>query len=86
MWDNLCILLVANDVQGRIVDGYEFQHDCEGNWVSTRIMIWQGRTFRQGFGYSGYSFAYGSCIFWRKFRNSRTMYFWYDERVPRAKW
>jgi len=63
MWNNLCILLVANNIKCRIVDG-----------------------FRQGIRYSGYSFAYGGCIFLRKFRNSRTVDFRYDERVSRAKW
>lgn len=67
MWNNLCVLLVANNVKCCIVDGYEFQHcDC----VSTQIMIWQGRTFRQGIGYSGYSFACGGRIVLREFRNS----------------
>jgi hypothetical protein len=81
VWNNLCILLVANNIKCRIVDGCKFQH-CEGNCVS---MIWQGRTFRQGFRYSGYSLAYSGCIFLRKFRNSRTVDFRYDERVSRAK-
>ena len=85
MRNDLCILLVTNNVKCRIVDSYKSRY-CEGNCGSTRITIWQRRTCHQGFGYSGYSLAYGGRIFWRKFRNSRTMDFGYDERVPGAKW
>jgi hypothetical protein len=84
MWNNLRVLLVANNVQCRIVDSYKSQY-CQCECIC-RSMIWLTRTPRQGFGYFGYSFAYGGRIFWRKFRNSRTMDFRYDERVPRAKW
>lgn len=30
-------------------------------------------------------FPYGACIFWRKFRNPRTMEFGYDECMPGSK-
>ena len=66
MRNDLCIFLVTNDVKSGIVDSYRSQY-CEGNCGSTQIIIWQSRTCHQGFGYSGYSLAYGGRIFWRKF-------------------
>jgi hypothetical protein len=45
MWDDLRILLVANDVECRIVDSYKVANVVSATAGSTRIMIWQSTPF-----------------------------------------